>query len=724
MIERFSIAGYARISVDEELDRDNTSIENQKAIITDFVKNRFPDSELTFFEDRDKSGYTFEQRPGYQAMRRQLMAHQLDILVVKDFSRFSRRNSRGLVELEDLRDAGIRIISIGDNVDYPNDDDWLKIQFQFLINEMPVTDTSKKVRAVVKRRQEDGKWICAAPYGYIVNTRQEFELVPTEADIVRKIFQLYIDGWGYKRIANYLTDEHIPTPRMEERTRAEAQGKEYRREVKPEWAIVTIQGILSNDFYIGTLRQGKYYRKKINGKDVKKDADEHIVIENHHQPILDYRTFATAKALMEKRTTSDYRGIKKYENNYTGFLKCGDCGSPMFTMSKPGSQDAYRCGLYHRRGLKGCTSHFVKTATLDQVLKTYLRKVRDGSQAMLDRLNADIQKQDSDLEETAVSVTHLQETLDNLQEELKATKRQRVRDLMKHPEQEAVLEETYDEMETDLINRISGLQAQITLTEDKRNLIIRVNRKAKTAMEVFDDILNKDHLDSRDLNLIIDQIIIYEDHIDVKLKADIDTLLKTGELPSVQEEDAANFKTGTEGTVTLVQRAKNTRDKVFCVNTISEGDPLEIYTDRDGEVILKKYSPIGEMSSFAKDYTESIFRSLGHIACIVDRDQVIAASGVNKKELWDKPISRDLEQAIASRQTQTFNRQLGGKAMSVTNEDDNSGYTAQVVSPIIADGEAIGAVLLLSREQGAKMGDTEIKVAETAAGIVGRQMEQ
>ena len=103
---------------------------------------------------------------------------------------------------------------------------------------------------------------------------------------------------------------------------------------------------------------------------------------------------------------------------------------------------------------------------------------------------------------------------------------------------------------------------------------------------------------------------------------------------------------------------------------------------------------------------------------------MVAASGVNKKELWDKPISHDLEQAIASRQTQTYNRQMGGKVMSVTNEDDNGGYTAQVVSPIIADGEAIGAVLLLSREQGARMGDTEVKVAETAAGIVGRQMEQ
>jgi AbrB family transcriptional regulator (stage V sporulation protein T) len=157
---------------------------------------------------------------------------------------------------------------------------------------------------------------------------------------------------------------------------------------------------------------------------------------------------------------------------------------------------------------------------------------------------------------------------------------------------------------------------------------------------------------------------------------------------------------------------------------IREGDPLEIYTDRDGEVILKKYSPIGEMSSFAKDYTESLFRSLGHIACIVDRDQVVAASGVSKKELCDKPISHDLEAAIANRQTVAINRSVGGKIVAVTNEEDMSGYTAQVVSPIIADGEAIGAVVLMSKEQGVKMGDTELKVAETAAGIVGRQMEQ
>ena len=532
MIETFDLAGYCRISVDEELDRDNTSIENQKAIIEGFVRQKFPGSTLTFYEDRDKSGYTFDQRPGYQEMRRELVAHKKDILIVKDFSRFSRRNSRGLVELEDLRDAGVRIISIGDGIDFPNDDDWLKIQFQFLINEMPVTDTSKKVKSVIKRRQQDGKWLCAAPYGYIINPRQEFEIVPTEAEIVRRIFQLYIDGWGYKKIANYLTDQGVPTPRMTERERKEAAGKEYKRGVRPEWAIVTVQGIIDNDFYIGTLRQGKYTRKKINGRDVRRDELEHIVIEHHHQPIIDYRTFATAKALRESRSTAHYRGQKKYDNTYSGFLECGDCGSPMFAMSRRDIKDAYRCGTYHRRGLKGCTSHHIRVDKLDELVKLYVQKVKDNSAAMLDRLNADLAREQEDVAETQRAAENLEATLLDLQEELKATKRQRIRDVMKHPEQEATLDETYDELESDLVRRMEGVQHQIDLTQDKKNTIIRVNRVAKTALEVFDDILNKPKLDRNDLQLMIQKIKVYEDHIEVLLKTDIDSILRSGELPA------------------------------------------------------------------------------------------------------------------------------------------------------------------------------------------------
>ena len=123
------ISGYCRISFDDELDKDNTSIENQKNIIQEFVKKKFPKCKLSFYVDRDRSGYTFEQREGYQGLRKRLLNGEVKILIVKDFSRFSRRNSKGLVELEDLRDAGVRIISIGDTIDYPTYDDWMAIQF-------------------------------------------------------------------------------------------------------------------------------------------------------------------------------------------------------------------------------------------------------------------------------------------------------------------------------------------------------------------------------------------------------------------------------------------------------------------------------------------------------------------------------------------------------------------------------------------------------------------
>lgn len=712
MNEAFHIAGYARISVDEEQDRDNTSIENQKAIIADFAKQRFPGSSLAFYEDRDRSGYTFEQREGYQAMRRDLLAHRKDILIIKDFSRFSRRNSRGLVELEDLRDAGVRIISIGDGIDFPNDDDWLKIQFQFLINEMPVTDASKKVKSVIKRRQTDGKWICAAPYGYIVNKHKEFEVAPADAEVVRRIFALYNDeGWGYKKIANYLTEQGIPTPRMSEQMRKEREGGTYNRAVKAQWSIISIQGILDNDFYIGTLRQGKYTRAKINGKDVKRDEGEHIVIENHHTPIIDSRTFATTRALREKRTRANYRGVKKYDNVYSGFLKCGDCDSPMFAMSRSDLKAAYTCGAYHRRGLKGCTSHHIRADKLDEMVKLYLRRVMTCSAAMLEQLDADLARETANAAEAEQPVDCLNDILAELCEELKATKRQRIRDMMKHPEQEALLEETYDELENELQRKIAGTRRQIEMLSDKRGTIQQVNRVAKTAIDVFEGILNKDKLERGDLELMIDQIKVYEDHLEIGLKADVDALMSAG-----SKGDALGCR--------LVQSARNRKDKAYDIHVVSNGDPLEIYTDRDGEVILKKYSPIGEMSAFAKDYTESIFRAMGHIACIVDRDQVVAASGVSKKELSDKPISPEMETAIANRQTLAINRAVGGKIVAVTNEEDITGYTAQVVSPIIADGEAIGAVLLLSKEQGAKMGDAELKVAETAAGIVGRQMEQ
>ena len=651
-------------------------------------------------------------------MRRGLMGHQKDILIVKDFSRFSRRNSRGLVELEDLRDAGVRIISIGDGIDFPNDDDWLKIQFQFLINEMPVTDTSKKVKSVIKRRQADGKWICAAPYGYIVNKRQEFEVVPTEAEIIRGIFRLYIDGWGYKKIANHLTDQGIPTPRMAERQRKEAAGEESRRPVKPAWAIVTVQGILDNDFYIGTLRQGKYTRKKINGKEVRRDELDHIVIEHHHQEIVDYRTFATARALRDSRSTAHYRGQKKYDNTYSGFLYCGDCGSPMFAMSRRDIKDAYRCGTYHRRGLKGCTSHHIRVDKLDELLKIYVQKVKDNSAAMLDRLNADLAREADDVAETEKSAENLEAVLADLQKELKATKRQRIRDIMKHPDQEDTLEETYDELESDLLRRMEGIQNQITLTADKRNTIIRVNRAAKTAMEVFDDILVKDKLDRNDLQLIIEKIVVFEDHLDIHLKADVDSILQSGTLPEDKPEAVAAMAPVSPRPyeIQIIQESDKHNDKIFTVKVVSNGDPLEIYTDREGGVIFKKYSQLGDVSDFAAQLCDTISRVAGLPAVITDRDSVIAAGGVPRREVVDKRVSQQVEQMMEERRSVQADQPI-----SLCDGSDK--YRVLIAVPILSEGDVLGCVAFVSDGDAPALGEVELKLAQTVAGFLGRHME-
>ena len=716
MTETFNIAGYCRISVDDEQDQKNISIENQKAIIDDYVKTHFSGSTLTFFEDRDRSGYTFEQRESYQEMRRGLMSHRYDILIIKDFSRFSRRNSRGLVDLEDLRDAGVRIISIGDGIDFPNDDDWLKIQFQFLINEMPVTDTSRKVRNVIKRRQADGEWLCAAPYGYIINSRKQFEVVPTEAETVRQIFRLYNnEGWGYKKIANHLTEQGIPTPRMSECMRKEAEGKQVTRKAKAAWAIVTVQGILDNDFYIGTLRQGKYTRAKINGKDVRRDEGEQIVIENHHQAIIDYRTFATTRALREKRTRSNYRGIKKYDNAYSGFLVCGDCGAPMFSMSRPDLAPAYTCGTYHRRGRAGCTSHHIRVDKLDELMRLYIRRVMNGSAAMIEQLNADLAQEDNQVVETEQSADNLAELLDELTEELKVTKRQRIREIMKHPENEASIEELSEEMETELQGKIDGLKHQIDLLSDRRNTIIEANRTAKTALEVFDDLLHKPKMERNDLELMIEKIDVFEDHLEVHLQADIDELLHC-----TAEENVVNFNSGIESAekCRIVQCSRNQKDKTFDVSVISSGDPLEIYTDRDGEVIFKKYSPMGEMSAMAAELADALARTAGMSCAISDRDAVIAAAGGAKKDVLEKSVSAELEQLMEQRIIYA----RGESSLPDIPLSGRDGYRLVTAVPVITDGDVSGCVAFISEKEDTASSEVLLGLCQSAAQFLSRRI--
>ena len=732
MVETFMIAAYTRISVDLELDRDNTSIENQKAIIGEYCRLHFPTSTVDYFEDRDKSGYTFEQRPDYMRMREMLINHEYDILIVKDLSRFSRRTGKGLAEFEELSEHDIRIIAIGDGVDYYQDhiDDWMKIKLYFFVNEMPVTDTSRKVLDVIASRQSKGEWICSVPFGYVITNSKKmlFEVDEPSAEVVRKIFALYIDGWGYKRIANHLTDEHIPTPRMREKARKEAQGDDYKGKVKEAWSVVTISEILCNDFYIGTLRQHKYKRKKINGQDVELDPTQHIVFENNHEPIIDYRTFAIAQELLKQRSTSHYRGQKKYENNYSGYLFCGDCGSPMFSRSRPDLADAYICGTYHARGKAGCSTHHIRVDVLDRELKRYVERLCQTSENMLKRLEAEISFEPSAIQDSTNAAVELAELIEQEKDALKILMRQKTRDLARAKGNEDVIMEMYDGLIEEAANRIHGLENQIAMTADTRNTIIRANRHAKAVLDIFHDILTKDKLDKRDISLIVDRIIVYENRIDIKLRNDIDALLRCEDEQT--EAKSANFNEDTKNIESVaekyksvaVQSAKNQNDKVFSVNVISGGDPLEIYTDREGEVIFKKYSPIGELHTFAAQYAETLSRTCNMSVLICDRDAVVAVGGVSKKEFVDKPLSASLERVMQGR---TLYKHSEGDERSYATSDEGSLYVSCAM-PIISEGDVIGCVVSLSEENAKKdaaASEVESKLVSTAANFLGKQME-
>lgn len=154
---------------------------------------------------------------------------------------------------------------------------------------------------------------------------------------------------------------------------------------------------------------------------------------------------------------------------------------------------------------------------------------------------------------------------------------------------------------------------------------------------------------------------------------------------------------------------------------IREGDPLEIYTDREGEIILKKYSPIGELGVFARQYADTLAQTTGYTVCITDRDQVIAAAGSAKKDMLGKTISKKLDETIEQR-APVLATKNEKKYVALTEEEDEA-FESQMISPIICEGDAIGSVAILCRDPRSRLGEVEQKLANSAAGFLGKQME-
>lgn len=549
------ICGYARISVDLNEDKDdNTSIETQKKRITDYIRREFPEANFDpskdIFIDRDRSGYTFEQREGYQKLKKSVYDGKYNIIVIKDLTRFSRRVSLGAVELEGLLGRGVRIIGCDDGVDLDKSIDTMSF-IRLIFAEDTVTSTSKKVSNAIATRQKEGTWICNAPYGYYIRPDKKGKVFidPEGAEAVKKIFELYCAGNGYKSIAHYMTEHKYPTGRalmvkqMEERG-ADTSKMLAHAPINPVWSPVSISKIVSNDFYIGTLRQGVWKRAGINKTDVRTDKKDHHVFENHHEAIIDRDTWNKAQRMFKRNTKNNYSGVSLKKNPYTGIIKCADCGSPMFAIGGAGYsyRAGYNCGNYLKHGVNGKTnrskerkvdykglgcngSHYIAEEDLDKLVKTYITKVKESLSETLASL--DVEKSRIAAEKDNLSAKQLKEKQDELKAQIKVNERQRVRQIMRDESRELEINEMFDELNEELQQEIESLELKIIYLSEQSSKRRELKESYKEIISRFDSLIEKPSFDKTDLRPIIKEVTVDLDKVvTIHLFSDITDLFE------------------------------------------------------------------------------------------------------------------------------------------------------------------------------------------------------
>ena len=366
---------YARLSRDDEIEGDSNSIVHQKEILSEYArKHGFENTR--FYADDGYSGTNFN-RPDFQRMMTDVQAGLIKTIIVKDMSRFGRDYIMvGYYTEILLPQADIRFIAVNDGVDTENQVDNDFTPFRNIINEWYAKDTSKKIRSVLKAKGNSGKHLSVIPpFGYKKdpNDKEKWLIDDDAAQIVRKIFRMYLDGNNMGSIARKLTEEGIETPKLY----AENRGiKHYKAATYPEiWSRISVEYILSNYEYTGCTVNFKTKRKSFkNKKQVIQSKEDWAVFEGTQEAIIDKETFETVQKMRgTKRAYTKFNEV----NIFSGLLFCADCGGKMTIRRRKDDRrkDAYVCSTYRKKKKHLCTEHAIKADVLKQIVLNDIRKV-------------------------------------------------------------------------------------------------------------------------------------------------------------------------------------------------------------------------------------------------------------------------------------------------------------------------------------------------------------
>lgn len=385
---KLNTALYIRLSREDGDKTESLSIGNQRMLLAEFISKH---EDLRLFDTYIDDGYTGTNfdRPDFKRMLEDIESKQVQCVVVKDLSRLGR-NMPKVTEFisEYFPSKRVRFIAINDMVDKQYFDvdssEDMMIDVKNLFNGFYPKDISKKVRSTFRTKQGNGQFIGAfASYGYCKAEHDHNKLVIDKyaANIVKRIFDMYISGMGQNTVAKVLNEEGEPCPSEYKKHCGLNYHNSNRLDTTSYWTYSTIRKILQNELYIGNMVQNKSFRQVCKKNAVSLPKNQWIVVENTHEPIIDMGTWDKVQNLLERNTRQT--SLTQNIHIFAGFLKCGDCGRAMVKITRKGVT-VFNCGSYNRYGKKFCSIHSITEKELESIvlndLNIIIKSVKDISQ--------------------------------------------------------------------------------------------------------------------------------------------------------------------------------------------------------------------------------------------------------------------------------------------------------------------------------------------------------
>lgn len=508
---------YERLSRDDEMQGESNSIVNQKRYLEEYAQAQ-GFKNIRHFTDDGYSGTNFK-RPGFQKMIAAIEAGEIDVVCVKDLSRFGRDYLKvGFYTEIMFPEKGVRFIAINNSVDSANPTENDFTPFLNIMNEWYAKDTSNKIRAIFRSRMQDGKRCSGAiPYGYRRDPEDKNHLLIDEeaAKVVRRIYQMVIDGMGSQAIANQLTADNvlIPSAYLEQSEHGESRNHSYHDPCR--WNCTAVSYILDKQEYMGHTVLGKTICENFKTKKRRKARpDELIIFENTHEPIIDAETWHLVQKL--RRRTRRKLANGSYSHRLSGLVYCADCGKRL-SYSSPQSQhrpdgktydadSSFRCPTY--KSMYGeCTMHYIKSSTLDKLVDEAVRKIARyvlrNEQAFLEQVrvltSADQKHTQSEDKKELVNIKKRIVELDNYIKRLyegnasgKIPDRQFEKLMAQYDSEQQELEERVKEIEVSI--------HEIQQESENGQQFVRLVQKYRDLTEI----------DQTALNEFIDKVVVHE----------------------------------------------------------------------------------------------------------------------------------------------------------------------------------------------------------------------